>query len=202
MRQESAFNNGHNNYSTDKYYFQKDKKPINVNEVDTKNIVLSNKTSYGREGANKCYIGYVGSTGFRPLHIEIRKKIKLYTNHMNVLADNKELLKYIKIWDKIVDLFNKKHNKKVLYNNTIYNKCIKTKISLYNEKFHGNKKLTKDKYYGNSMLLIESTCEVKNKYYPQTLLDEFSETHNDNNINSLFKVLVQIIDWSDRESNG
>ena len=50
--------------------------------------------------------------------------------------------------------------------------------------------------------LRKSTCEVKNKYYPQTLLDEFSETHNDNNINSLFKVLVQIIDWSDRESNG
>ena len=39
---------------------------------------------------------------------------------MNVLADNEELLKYIKIWGKIVDLFNAKHNKRVSYNNTIY----------------------------------------------------------------------------------
>ena len=56
---------------------------------------------------------------------------------MNVLADNKEL------WDKFVDLFNKKHNKRVLYNNTIYNKCIKTKISAYNENFHCNKETYK-----------------------------------------------------------
>ena len=42
---------------------------------------------------------YIGA-GFRPLHIII-KKIKLYANHMNVLADNNELLKYIDIWNKI-----------------------------------------------------------------------------------------------------
>ena len=40
---------------------------------------------------------------------------------MNVLADNKEFLKYIKICDKILHLFNKKHNKRVLCNNTICN---------------------------------------------------------------------------------
>ena len=117
---------------------------------------------------------------------------------MNVSADNRELLKYIKIWDMIEDLLNKKHSKKVLYNNTIYNVCIKTKISLYNENFHGNKKLIKGKYYGNP----KSICEVKNKYYPQTFLDAFFETHSDNNINSLFKELVRIIDWSDDESNN
>ena len=75
--------------------------------------MLSNKIRYGKERANKYYTEYVRSTGFRPLHIII-KKIKLCTNHMNVLADNKELLKYIETWDKIVDLFNKKHNKRVL----------------------------------------------------------------------------------------
>ena len=111
MRKELVFNNGHDNYSIDNYYFQKYEKPININEVDTKKIVLSNKTPYGKEGANKYYIGYVGNTGFRPLHIII-KKIKLYTNHMNVLADNKELLKYMETWDKIVQLFNKSIIKK------------------------------------------------------------------------------------------
>ena len=121
---------------------------------------------------------------------------------MNVLADNKEFLKYIKICDKILDLFNKKHNKRVLCNNTIYNERIKTKISPYQEKFHSNKKLTKDKYYGNSILLIESICKAENKYYPQTFLNVFFETHNDNSINSLFKELEQIIDWSGNESKN
>ena len=54
---------------------------------------------------------------------------------------------------------------------------------------------------------MESICEVENKYYPQTFLDEFFEcnsveTHRENNKNSSFKVLVQIVDWSDDESNN
>ena len=67
--------------------------------VDTGKIVLFNKTPYGEKGADKNYIAYVGCTGFRPLHI-IVKYIKLYTNHMNVLANDNESLKYIKIWNK------------------------------------------------------------------------------------------------------
>ena len=113
MRKGLVFNNAHNNYSIDKYYFQKDKKPINISEVDTKKIVLSNKAPYDKEGANKYYIGYVGSTSFRPLHIII-KNIKLYANLINVLAIDNELLKYIEIWNKIKDLLNKR-----LYN--VYN---------------------------------------------------------------------------------
>ena len=31
MRKELVVNNGLNNYSIDKYYFQKNKKPININ---------------------------------------------------------------------------------------------------------------------------------------------------------------------------
>ena len=134
MRKELVFNNGHNNYSIHKYCFQKDKKPVNINKVDTKkNTVIC----YCEEGANKYYIGYVGSTGFRPLHIII-KNIKLYTDCMNVLANDNELLKYIEIWNKIKALLNKR-----LYNEPVYNEYINTKISLYNENFHGNKRLTK-----------------------------------------------------------
>ena len=48
MRKELVFNNGYNNYTKAKYYFQKDKKAININDVDTKRIVLSNKTPYGK----------------------------------------------------------------------------------------------------------------------------------------------------------
>ena len=102
------FNNGYNDYSIDKYNFQKDKKSlININQVDIKKIFLSNKAPYGEQRSYKYYNGYLGGTGFRPSHIII-EKIKLYTNHMNVLVDNDELLKYIEIWNKITALFNKK----------------------------------------------------------------------------------------------
>ena len=182
--------------------FQKDKKSININEVNTKKILLSNKTPYGKEGANKYYIGYMGNTGFRLLHIII-KKIKLYTNDMNVLADYKESLQYIKIWNKIKALFNKKFNRKGLHNRPVYNnEYIKTKISQYDENFHGNKTLTKDEYYLFSILLLKFICEVESRYYPQAFLDEFLKIHNDNNMNKLFKKLVQITDWSDDESNN
>ena len=39
---------------------------------------------------------------------------------MNILADNKELLKYMEIWDKIVDLFNIKSIIKECYIITSY----------------------------------------------------------------------------------
>ena len=63
-------------------------------------------------------------------------------------------------------------NKKSFYSKTTFNnECIRTKISPYNENFQGNKRFIKDKYYGHSVLILESICEVRNKYYPQTFLD-------------------------------
>ena len=82
-------------------------------------------------------------------------------------------------------------NKKGLHNILTHNnEYIRTKISQYNENFLKFKKLTKDKYYGHSILLLESICEVENKYYLQAFLDKFFEKHDDNNVNSLFKELV------------
>ena len=62
--------------------FKKIKKTINVNEVDNNEIFLSNEAPCVEHKSYKYYIGYLGGTGFRPLHI-IVKKIKLYTNYMN-----------------------------------------------------------------------------------------------------------------------
>ena len=151
--------------------------------------MLSNKVPYGKQGANKYYIGYL-SNDFRPLCIII-KEIKLYTDHM----------KYTEIWNKIVNLFYEKFNKRGLYNNPTHNnEHIETKISPYNENFHGNKKLTKDKYYDNSILLIESICKVKNKHYAKAFLDKLFEKHN--SVPSSFKELVQITDYSDDGNNN
>ena len=49
------------------------------------------------------------------------------------------------------------------------------------------------------MLLLEPISEVKYKYCPQTFLHRFFKCCNDKN--SLFKELVEIVDWSDDESN-
>ena len=95
MRQRLIFKINNNEYKRNRYSFQIDEKPININDVDIEKIVLSNKTSYGKHDANKNYISYL-SDGFRPLCINIKNR-KLYTNHMNVLANDNELLKYIKI---------------------------------------------------------------------------------------------------------
>ena len=62
------------------------------------------------------------------------------------------------------------------------------------------KNLQKNEYYGRSILLIESTCEAENKYYPQTFLENFFEKHN--SVPSLFKQIVKIVNCSDDESNN
>ena len=59
------------------YYFKSNKKPININEIDIEKTLLSNNRFYGKQGANKEYIGYLDGD-FRPLCIII-KEIKLYT---------------------------------------------------------------------------------------------------------------------------
>ena len=43
-RKELVSNKAENGYTKDKYYFQKDKKPTNINEIVAKKIVLSNET--------------------------------------------------------------------------------------------------------------------------------------------------------------
>ena len=123
--------------------------------------MLFNKVSYDKQGAYKYYIGYL-EAGFRPIQIIIKER-KLYTDYINISANNKEFLKYIQIWNKIKDLFNEKFNKIGLYNKPVFNnEYIRTKISQFNENFHGNKKLIKEEYYRTSVLLIDSICEVKN----------------------------------------
>ena len=183
--------------------FKKIKTQLILMRYTLKKIALSNKTPNGEHGPNKYYIAYL-SGSFKPLYITI-KNIKLYTNDMSVLANDNELLKYNEIWNKIGSLFNKKFNKKEFYSKPTYNnEYIKTKISPYNKSFHDFKKLTKDEYCGHSILLLESISEVKNKYYPQTLLNKFFKRNSaecNNNKNSLFEELVQIVDWSNDESS-
>ena len=57
--------------------------------------MLSDRIPCGEHGANKYYIAYLSGC-LKPLYITI-KNIKVYTNGMNILANDNELLKYIEI---------------------------------------------------------------------------------------------------------
>ena len=198
IRKELVFKIKNNDYTKDKYYLQKEKKTININKINIDKIVLSNKTPYDEQDVNKYYITYL-SDGLRPLHIII-KDIKLYTYHMTVLANDNELLKYIEIWNKFEALLNKKG----LHSGPVHNnEYTRTKIIPYNEKFRDFEKLAKDKYCGQSILLLESICEVENKHYPQIFLHKFFEWNSvkKHNKNSLFKELVQTVDWYDDDES-
>ena len=104
---------------------------------------------------------------------------------MNVLANGNELLKHTKIRNMTETLFDEVTlNEKGFHCDSIHNKYIKTNINSYNKNFHDFQKLVKNKYCGHSVLLLESICEVENKYYPQTFLDKFFECNSvENNVN-------------------
>ena len=92
--------------------FHKYKKPITIDEVDIKKIVLSSKESYGNKCAFKYFIGYISNDyGNIPLCIrlpQMNASVKYFKHSkcMNLLVRDKELLKkYIEIWDKVKNLF-------------------------------------------------------------------------------------------------
>ena len=53
--------------------FHKNKKPININEVDIKRIISSNKKSYSNKDSFKYFIGYIhkGNAFLAPLCIKL-----------------------------------------------------------------------------------------------------------------------------------
>ena len=61
MGKDLDFKIKNESYYINRYLFQNDKKTakFNINEVNTEKIVLSDKTTYGKHGANKCYIRYL-----------------------------------------------------------------------------------------------------------------------------------------------
>ena len=105
--------------------FHKDKRPINIDEVDIKRIVLSSKHSYGNKGSFKYFIGYihVGKVFPTPLCIKLAQMngyTKYFNNnnkYMNLLVHDKKLLKkYKEIWDKISNLLKKGFDIEQVYN--------------------------------------------------------------------------------------
>ena len=91
------------------------------------------------------------------------------------VIDNRLLKKYIKIWEKISILVDKKFDSEPVYGDN--NKYIGTKRKTYRDKMHAHfqgkiipKKNTPCKWL--LLIMLDYVIKVYKKYYPQTLLDE------------------------------
>ena len=122
--------------------FHKNKRPININEVDIKEIVLSHKVSYSKDSF-KYFIGYrhKGNAFPSPLCVNL-PQMKAYAKHfdksnkyINLLVNDKDILKkYSEIWNEIKSLIKKEFNSEAVYND----KYIKTKIKIYSDRVYTN----------------------------------------------------------------
>ena len=120
--------------------FYNNKKQFDILQIDTNKILISEPEQYGKKNAIKYIVGYNDNV-IRPLHILLPtmiRYIKYFDDDkktMSFLANDTELLiKYTKIWNKIVDLINKNFDSEAAYNN----KYINTKIKLYNNDIKTN----------------------------------------------------------------
>ena len=125
-----------------KSHFHRNKRSININDVDIERIALSDKKSLNKDSF-KYFIGYrhEGNAFPSPLFIKLPQmntyakyfhKNSKYMNHL--VKDEKILKKYLKIYNKIKSLIKKELNSEPVYND----KYIKTKIKIYNDKVYTN----------------------------------------------------------------
>ena len=80
-------------------------KPIPIDRVEIKLIVLYRKDSYGNKGAFKYFIGYKSNAGIIPLYIKL-PKMNAYAKYfkdsklVNLLVHDKGLLKkHNEVWN-------------------------------------------------------------------------------------------------------
>ena len=77
--------------------FHKNKRPINIDEVDIRRIVLSSKHSYGNKSSSKYFIGYINNGIAFPILLCIKlPQMNGYTKYfdninkyMNLLVHDK-----------------------------------------------------------------------------------------------------------------
>ena len=145
-------------------------------------MLVSKKEPYGAKKYFKYFIGYNDNDIIRPLCIRlpqmagyVRKINKNST--MSFRVEDKQLLKnYNKIWEKVEKLMKIDFESKPVYGDD--DKYIKAKIKTYEKSiitnFH-NKKTPKEKASCKclSIITIDSVIKANEKYYPQTLLEEF-----------------------------
>ena len=102
----------------DKSKLHTHKKPITIDKIEIKQIVLSKRGSYESKGAFKCFIGYKSNHGVTLFYIKLlqmyayAKFFESNKKYMNFLFHDKEILRRCnEIWDKVKNLFKKEFNR-------------------------------------------------------------------------------------------
>ena len=140
-------------------FCNKNKKILNIDDIDVKKILVSKKEQYGKYNSFKYFIGYNDNDVIRPLYL-VLSQMTSYINKfdeneitMSLMVKDKQLLKnYNKIWKKIERLISIDFDSKTTYGDDD-NKYIKTKIEIYEDNIttnfynkKGSKKVPKKKH--------------------------------------------------------
>ena len=119
-------------------------KPINIDKVNIKRIVLSHKESCDNKDSYKYFIGYIYTYIYISIIIMNKfPKMNAYAQYfhknnksINLLVNDQIIFeKCSKIWDEIKSLFRKKIDTKPVYNDNY----IKGKVNLCNANFYVTK---------------------------------------------------------------
>ena len=167
-------------------FYNKNKKILNIDDIDVDKILVSKKEQYGKCNSFKCFIGYNDNGFIRPLHLFISQTtgyINKFDNNkitMSLMIKDIQLLKYyIKIWRKIEKFMKINFNTKTTYGDD--DKYMKTKIKTYKDSIitnfcnkNGSKKIPEEKAPCKclSIIILDSIVYAYKKYYPQIFLEE------------------------------
>ena len=168
-----------NNIKVNKKNFDRAKKAIDLDLVDTGKIVVSDRFKHSEKGC-KYFIGYQEDEIVKPLCIilpQMNGYIKYFENggkNMSFLIKNSEVLeKYEDIWDVIKNKLNIKFHSQPIYEN----KYLKAKVRVFNSNF-------KTKFLGNNVpeentcytciacITLDSVLKMNKNNYPQAYLEE------------------------------
>ena len=139
------------------------------------------KEPYGKKGPFKYFLGYNGDDTIRPLCIKLPQMIG-YVKHFDgnktmsfKINDNRLLKEYTKICEKVSILMNIEFDSEPISGDN--DKYIRAKIKSYGDKVNTNFKAKKyqKKNESNkclSMVMLDFSLIVSEKYFPQTLLKE------------------------------
>ena len=73
-----------------KSHFYKNKKILNINDIDVNNILVSKKEKYGKYDSFQHFIGYNDNNVIKPLYLELPQM----TGYINKFNENKNKAKY------------------------------------------------------------------------------------------------------------
>ena len=93
------------------YFYNKNKKIFNINDIGINKILVSRKEQYGKHNSFKCFIGYNDNDGIRQLYLFISQTTGYFNKFeknkiiMSLMIKDMQVLKsYNKIWETIEKL--------------------------------------------------------------------------------------------------